>query len=97
MSIFSIVGNSIPPESANKISSEALLTIISEAKKEGVGLDQLSTLSITTFVLSIQPTIERIIAEQGREALVTYMTNQMASLNVAKETLLNIMDNIKVG
>ena len=94
MPIISYLNESLPSGSAKKIANEALVTIASEAKKENIDLDQLSTLTLAAFVLSIQPTIERIIAEKGRNALTSYVTAQITSLNVAKQTLLNIMDNI---
>ena len=85
----------LPHKVANKIANEVLVTIASESKKEKISLDQMSTLTLTAFLLSIQPTIERIITKKGRDALTTYVTAQLVSLNVAKKTLLNIVDSIK--
>ena len=94
MSLFSAINKTIPSSLASKIANEALITITAESKKEKVALDQLSTLSLITFILSIQPNIDRLIKEQGRQAVLTYLTGQMASLDVAKITLVDIIDNI---
>ena len=94
MSFVTHFTKTIPVDKANKIANEALITITSESKKQDVELDQLSTLSLITFILSIQPNLDRIIREKSRREVVTYLTTQIASLNVAKETLLNIVNNI---
>ncbi|MEE9581084.1 MAG: hypothetical protein V3V74_07210 [Nitrosomonadaceae bacterium] len=97
MTLFSQISKTIPSEEATKIANEALITITSEAKKEKVGLDQLSTLALITFILSIKPNINRLIEEKGRQAVLAYLTGQLASLDVAKITLVDIIDNISKG